>query len=206
MIAHAAKIKLMKEHGRHRRLDDEAERRLLEGAKVCTWRRRTFELFYDIVILMQDTGMRNQRELYRMRIENLDWENRVIFVTDSKTTEITAPKTSQEKAPGRTLSWSQNTSDTLRFSRGKSVLGKRFGLNIPEGIVTPGYLPTSEIACRTGSKVSGSRWVSPGHLSPLRAPHARCCFRQGKWTSIPSFRRIESAARAWTQTAPRSPK
>jgi hypothetical protein len=23
--------------------------------------------------LMRDTGMRNQRELYRMRIENLDW-------------------------------------------------------------------------------------------------------------------------------------
>ena len=36
---------------------------------------------------MRDTGMRNQRELYRMRIENLDWENRVIFVPDSKTPE-----------------------------------------------------------------------------------------------------------------------
>ena len=31
--------------------------------------------------------MRNQRELYRMRIENLDWQNRVIFVPDSKTAE-----------------------------------------------------------------------------------------------------------------------
>jgi integrase len=87
MIAHAPKIKLMKEHGRHLRLDDEAERRLLEGAKACTWRRRTFELFYDIVILMRDTGMRNQRELYRMRVENLDWEDRVLFVPDSKTAE-----------------------------------------------------------------------------------------------------------------------
>jgi len=36
---------------------------------------------------MRDTGMRNQRELYRMRIENLDWGNRVIFVPDSKTAE-----------------------------------------------------------------------------------------------------------------------
>jgi integrase len=87
VIGHAPKIKMMKEHGRHLRLDDEAERRLLEGAKACTWRRRTFELFRDIVILMRDTGMRNQRELYRMRIENLDWENRVIFVPDSKTPE-----------------------------------------------------------------------------------------------------------------------
>src|SRR6201993_948020 len=87
MIGHAPKIKMIKEHGRHLRLDDEAERKLLERAQACTWRRRTFELFRDIVILMRDTGMRNQRELYRMRIENLDWENRLIFVPDSKTPE-----------------------------------------------------------------------------------------------------------------------
>jgi integrase len=36
---------------------------------------------------MRDTGMRNERELYRMRIENLYWETRVIFVPDSKTKE-----------------------------------------------------------------------------------------------------------------------
>ena len=87
MIGHAPKIKMMKEHGPHLRLDDEAERKLLEGAHACTWRRRTFELVRDIVILMRDTGMRNQRELYRMRIENLDWQHRVIFVPDSKTPE-----------------------------------------------------------------------------------------------------------------------
>ena len=88
MIGRAPKIKMMKEHGRHLRLDDEAEKRLLAGASVaCEWRQRTRELFRDIVILMRDTGMRNQRELYRTRIENLDWENRVIFVPDSKTPE-----------------------------------------------------------------------------------------------------------------------
>jgi integrase len=37
--------------------------------------------------LMRDTGMRNERELFQMRIENLDWQNRVIFVPDSKTAE-----------------------------------------------------------------------------------------------------------------------
>jgi integrase len=37
--------------------------------------------------LMRDTGMRNQRELYSARIENLDWESRVIFVPESKTPE-----------------------------------------------------------------------------------------------------------------------
>jgi integrase len=87
MIGRAPKIELMKEHGRHLRLDDEAEKKLLAGALACNWRQRTRELFRDIVILMRDTGMRNQRELYRMRIENLDWENRVIFVPDSKTPE-----------------------------------------------------------------------------------------------------------------------
>jgi hypothetical protein len=50
MIGHAPKIKMIKEHGRHLRLDDEAERKLLEGAHACTWRRRTFELFRDIII------------------------------------------------------------------------------------------------------------------------------------------------------------
>jgi hypothetical protein len=31
--------------------------------------------------------MRNERELYRTPIENLDWEKRLIFVPDSKTAE-----------------------------------------------------------------------------------------------------------------------
>jgi len=87
MIGHAPKIKMMKEHGRHLRLDDEAERKLITGALACSWRPRTRELFRDIVILMRDTGMRNERELFWMRVENLDWQNRVIFVPDSKTAE-----------------------------------------------------------------------------------------------------------------------
>src|SRR5215831_18606045 len=87
LIARAPKIKLMKEHGRSLRLDDEAERKLLAAAVACKWRMRTRTLFRDIVILMRDTGMRNQRKLYRMRIENLDRENRLIFVPDSKTPE-----------------------------------------------------------------------------------------------------------------------
>jgi len=85
MISRAPKVKLMKEHERSLRLDDGAERRLLAASAVCSWRKRTKELFCDIIVLMRDTGMRNQRELYRMRIEDLDWENRVILVPDSKT-------------------------------------------------------------------------------------------------------------------------
>ena len=59
MIGHAPKIKMMKENGRHLRLDDEAEKKLLAGALACKWQQRTRELFRDIVILMRDTGMRN---------------------------------------------------------------------------------------------------------------------------------------------------
>src|SRR5262250_1916729 len=87
LIGHAPKIKMMKEHGRHLRLDDEAERKLMAGALACSLRQRTRELFREIVILMRDAGTRNERELFRMRIENLDWQNRVIFVPDSKTAE-----------------------------------------------------------------------------------------------------------------------
>ncbi len=87
LIRHAPKVKLMKEHGRSLRLDDEAERKLLAGAAACKWWKPSRELFRDIVVLMRDTGMRNERELYRLRIENLDWENRLIFVPDSKTAE-----------------------------------------------------------------------------------------------------------------------
>src|SRR5262245_45280624 len=41
MIGHAPRIKMMKEHGRHLRLDDEAERKLMAGALACSWRPRT---------------------------------------------------------------------------------------------------------------------------------------------------------------------
>jgi integrase len=91
LIRYAPKLKLRKEHGRSLRLDEEMEKKLLAGAAACTWRRRSLQLFQDIVILMRDTGMRNERELYRMRIENLDWDNRVIFVPDSKTEEGRRP-------------------------------------------------------------------------------------------------------------------
>lgn len=87
LIRHAPKVKLMKEYGRSLRLDEDAEKKLLDGAAACDWNQLRLDLFRDIIILMRDTGMRNERELYRIRIENLDWNNRVIFVPDSKTEE-----------------------------------------------------------------------------------------------------------------------
>jgi len=58
------------------RLDDEAERKLLPVAE---------QPLKDIIMLMRDTGMRNVREPYRLRIENIDFNNRVIFNPNSKT-------------------------------------------------------------------------------------------------------------------------
>jgi hypothetical protein len=49
LIRHAPK--LMKEYGRSLRLDDEAEKKLRAGAAACNWRKRSFQLFRDIVML-----------------------------------------------------------------------------------------------------------------------------------------------------------
>lgn len=87
LIYKVPQFKLVKEYGRSITLDGEAEKKLLAAAVKCKWRKSIFELFRDIVISMRDTGMRNERELYRMRIEDLDWGKRVIFVPDSKTPE-----------------------------------------------------------------------------------------------------------------------
>ena len=147
MIGHAPKIKMMKEHGRHLRLDDDAEKRLFEGAKACTWRRRTFELFRDIVILMRDTGMRNQRELYRMRIEDLDWGNRVIFVPDSKTPE------------GRRLvPMSRRVFELLRARRGTRTEGWVF----PSNRSASGHLCSIDRLFREARQQAGFRknWFS----------------------------------------------
>jgi len=140
VIGHAPKIKMMKEHGRHLRLDDEAERKLLEGAQACTWTRRTFELFRDIVILMRDTGMRNQREPCRMRIENLDWQNRVIFVPDSKTAE------------GRRLvPMSRRVSDSLRTRCGTRSEGWVF----PSNLGASGHLRSIDRLFRAARRQAG---------------------------------------------------
>ena len=87
LLGKVPKFKLLTEQGRRLRLDDEAEQKLLVAAKACNWKPSSFELFRDVIILARDTGMRNRRELYRIRMENLDWNNRIIFVPDSKTAD-----------------------------------------------------------------------------------------------------------------------
>ena len=67
---------LFKERGRSLRLNDDAERRLLAVAD---------QPLKDIIVVMRDTGMRNARELYCMRVENVDFDAGTIFTPDSKT-------------------------------------------------------------------------------------------------------------------------
>jgi len=38
----------------------------------------------DIIVLMRDTGMRNERELYCLRVESIDWRTMIVVPT-SKT-------------------------------------------------------------------------------------------------------------------------
>jgi integrase len=87
LIRKAPKLRLAKELEREQRLDEASEKRLLAAAATCGWRPKSLQLFEDLVMLMRDTGMRNGRELYRMRIENIDWFTRSIFIPDSKTPE-----------------------------------------------------------------------------------------------------------------------
>ncbi len=87
LIRKAPKLILAKEFEREQRLDEESEKRLLAAAATCGWKPTSLQLFGDIVMLMRDTGMRNGRELYRIRIENIDWQTRSIFIPDSKTPE-----------------------------------------------------------------------------------------------------------------------
>lgn len=76
LISEVPDFALFKEVGRSLRLNDEAERRLLPVAE---------QPLKDIIVVMRDTGQRNVRELYRMRIEHLNFESGVIFNPSSKT-------------------------------------------------------------------------------------------------------------------------
>ena len=76
LIHEVPEFKLFKEEGRALRLDDEAESKLLAVSD---------QPLRDVIVLMRETGMRNARELYRMRIESIDWSRRVIFNPNSKT-------------------------------------------------------------------------------------------------------------------------
>lgn len=87
LIARGPKIKLMKERRTRHKTGCQRGREVGVRSILCKWRAHTRELFRDILALMRDTGMRNERELFQMRIENLEWNKQTIFIPDSKTPE-----------------------------------------------------------------------------------------------------------------------
>ena len=76
LIREVPEFALFKERGRSLRLNEEAERRLMPVAE---------QPLKDIIVVMRDTGLRNGRELYRMRVENIDFDAGSFKVPDSKT-------------------------------------------------------------------------------------------------------------------------
>ncbi len=75
VIAGSPGIKLMKEVGRELTIDSETEAKLLAVAK---------QPMRDVLIVIQDTGMRPE-EVFRIRIENINWSQRLIFNPNGKT-------------------------------------------------------------------------------------------------------------------------
>jgi integrase len=74
VIAVAPAVKLMKEVGRELTIDPETEAKLLAVAK---------RPMKDVLIVIQDTGMRSE-EVFRIRIEHIDWSQRLIFNPNRK--------------------------------------------------------------------------------------------------------------------------
>jgi integrase len=70
----APAVKLMKEVGRELTIDPETEAKLLAVAK---------QPMKDVLIVIQDTGMRPE-EVFRIRIEHIDWSQRLIFNPNGK--------------------------------------------------------------------------------------------------------------------------
>jgi integrase len=75
VIKAAPKIKLVQEPTRQRIIDVHVEAKLLPFCK---------QPLRDVLMIMRDSGMRNQKEVFTMRWEHLDWTNSRYFVYDSK--------------------------------------------------------------------------------------------------------------------------
>jgi integrase len=74
VIAGAPTVRLMEEAGRELTIDPETEAKLLAVAK---------QPLKDVLVLIQDTGMRPE-EVFRIRIENIDWSQRFDLQSERK--------------------------------------------------------------------------------------------------------------------------
>jgi integrase len=74
-IMTAPPLKLVKEMGREQTIDPDCEAKLLAAGR---------QPMRDVLIIIQDTGMRPE-EVFRIRVENIDWSRRLIFNPHGKT-------------------------------------------------------------------------------------------------------------------------
>jgi integrase len=74
VIVAAPSIKLGKEQGRELTIDQASEAKLLAVGK---------QPMRDVLVILQDTGMRPD-EVFRIRIENIDWIRQVIFAPTAR--------------------------------------------------------------------------------------------------------------------------
>lgn len=75
VIATTPRIGLLKELGREQTIDLDTEAKLLSVGK---------QPMKDVLIIIQDTGMRPD-EVFRIRVENINWNRRLIFNPHGKT-------------------------------------------------------------------------------------------------------------------------
>jgi integrase len=134
VIGAASTVKLMKEVGRQLTIDRETEAKLLAVAK---------QPMRDVLIMIQDTGMRPE-EVFRIRIENIDWGRRLLFNPGGKT-----------RAARRHVPISERILDLLVVR----CSGKREGclfpsLRVAGGHLTPGAKQFRD--ARSQARLSGS--------------------------------------------------
>jgi integrase len=117
VIAVAPTVKLMKEVGREMTINPDTEAKLLAFAE---------QPMKDVLIIIQDTGMRPD-EVFRIKIENIDWTRRLIFNPNGKT-----------KAARRHVPISERMLDVLMVR----CSGKQEGWLFPSRKAADGHLTT----------------------------------------------------------------
>jgi integrase len=130
VIATAPKIRLAKEIGREQTIDPETESKLL---MIAT------QPLKDVLIIMQDTGLRPE-EVFRIRIENIDWTRRVIFNPSGKT-----------RASRRHVLISEHMSELLMLRCG----GKTEGWLFPSKRAAEAHLTTVARQFRKARRAAG---------------------------------------------------
>jgi hypothetical protein len=113
----APRIKLQQERERERIIDEHVEAKLFPFCQ---------QPLRDVLMIMRDAGMRNQKEVFTMRWEHLDWLNSRYFVYDNKNPEGTKARSDQSAC-------SAGPAGAVFRSKG------RLGISLQTGKVRPSH-------------------------------------------------------------------